>query len=420
MIKLIAIVLISVFLLFLVYPAIINNLFGYFKINFFKFPKIPFSLGLDLIGGINLIYEADLSQIKKLEEREAMSGVRDIIERRINIFGVKEPIVQISGKNRLIVELPGLKNISEAVKLIGETPFLEFRELSGDNEQEANFVSTGLTGKDLRRAYLSFEPNTFLPQVGLEFNERGSKLLTEITKKNIGKPLAIFLDGQPISIPNVKDVIENGQAVISGQFSIEQARQLAQRLNAGALPVPIKLISQQTIGPKLGLESLQKIVKSGIYGAIALSLFMIFYYRLLGLVAVLALFIYTLIVLTIFKLIPVTLTLSGIAGFVLSLGMAIDGNILIFSRIREEIKQNQNIIASLDKSFNRAWLSIRDSQFTTLISALILYVFTTSLVKGFALTLIIGAIISIFTSVVITKIILKSIITKNFKTKWLL
>ena len=375
-------------------------------LSFFVYwPGMPFKLGLDMLGGAHLVYQADLSAVTGPDRGSSMEGVRDVIERRVNLFGAAEPSVQVSGSDRLIVELPQVKDVGEAIKLIGETPFLEFKELADDE----SFVSTGLSGKQLKRAYLSFDPNTNLPNVSLEYNDEGSDLLSEISRKNIGRPLAIFLDGLPISIPIVQDEITNGQAVITGTFTINEARELAGRLSAGALPVPINLVSQQVIGPTLGLESLDKSLRAGLYGLAALVVFMLVFYRGFGLVSVFSLLFYAVSVLAIFKLLPVTLTLAGIAGFILTLGMAVDGNILIFSRIKEELGEGKSRAAAVDIGFARAWSSIRDSQITTLIAAFVLYVFAASLVKGFALTLAIGTIFSVFSSVYVTKTFLKTI-----------
>ena len=317
--RIVILIIIFVLLAVFVYPQLPNRWFGNFN---FQFPEKQFRLGLDLLGGAQLVYEADLVNILESERGDSMEGVRDVIERRVNLFGVAEPVVQISGRNRLIVEMPQVKDVAEAIQLIGETPFLEFKKLpeSFDMTQEIsveNFTSTGLSGKQLKRAYLSFDSSTNLPHVSLEFNNDGKELLSEISKRNLSRPLAIFLDGQPISIPIVRDEITNGQAVIDGQFTINDARDLAIRLSAGALPVPIHLISQQTIGPSLGRASLEQSLKAGLYGLIALVLFMVIFYRGYGLIAVFALFFYTVSVLTIFKLLPVTLTLAGIAGFIL-------------------------------------------------------------------------------------------------------
>jgi preprotein translocase subunit SecD len=412
----------------------------------FEIPHVldkPFLLGLDLLGGTHLLYEADLSQIPGDEQADSMSGVRDVIERRVNFFGVAEPIVQISGDNRLIVELAGISDVNQAIDQIGETPFLEFKEEAPNTEDlisefqekqasgeatiideiqlgEALYVSTGLSGKHLSKSQLIFDPQTGQPQISLELNDEGSDLFAEITKRNLGKTVAIFLDGQVISNPVVQGEITGGQAVISGRFTPQEAKLLTIRLNSGALPVPINLISQQTIGASLGAESLAKSLRAGIYGLIFVVLFMIAFYRLPGLVSVVALVIYVLIVLSAYKLIPVTLTLAGIAGFILSLGMAVDANVLIFARLKEELALGKSLPGALKEGFARAWLSIRDSHVTTLIAAGTLYMFTTSIVKGFALTLGIGVLVSLFTAIIVTKTFLKLFSSSWFeKKKWL-
>lgn len=412
-IKILVLAITFVLLVVFVFPQPVNWLLEKNAIGF-RFPERPFRLGLDLLGGAHLVYQANLHEVQPGERGSAMEGVRDVIERRVNLYGAAEPNVQVSADDRLIVELPQVKDVNQAIRLIGETPFLEFRYLSEDFDfnKEAtvgDFIPTGLSGKQLKKATLVFDPNTNLPMVSLEFDDQGSRFLSEISKANIGRPMAIFLDGLPISVPTIQEEIIDGKAVISGQFTINEAQELARRLSAGALPVPISLISQQIIGPSLGRESLDQSLKAAVYGLVALILFMIIFYRGSGLAAVFSLLFYTAAVLAIFKLLPVTLTLAGIAGFILSLGMAVDGNILIFSRIKEELKEGKNRSAAISAGFERAWSSIRDSQITTLIAALVLYIFTTSLVKGFALTLAIGTIFSIISSVYITKIFLKSV-----------
>ena len=405
---------------------------GSWKLEKPKVFNVPFRLGLDLLGGTHLVYEADLSQAGDFQASDAMQGIRDVVERRVNLFGVSEPVVQVSGSNRLIVELAGISDVNQAIQLIGETPFLEFREETagtrdildaqsrGERFDEDPFLSTGLNGSHLKKAQLVFDPQTGVPQVSLQLTGEGSKLFAEITKKNIGKLVAIYLDGIPISIPVVQSEIPDGQAVISGKFTPQEAKLLVNRLNSGALPVPIKLISQQTIGSSLGKESLAKSLAAGIYGLIAVALFMILFYRLPGVVSVAALIVYVLIVLSFYKLIPVTLTLAGIAGFILSLGMAVDANVLIFARMKEELKAGKTIIQSMEEGFRRAWLSVRDSHVTTLIGALVLYMFTTSMVKGFALTLGVGVLVSLFTATVVTRKILLLFVGQWWeKKRWL-
>lgn len=392
----------------------------------------PFRLGLDLLGGAHLVYQADFSGLVGVNQADAMQGVRDVVERRVNFFGVSEPLVQVTGGDRLIVELAGIQDVNQAIQLIGETPFLEFREEKPDTQAIADaqqrgerltedvFAATGLNGKHLKRAQVVFDPTSGQPQVSLELNEEGTRLFAEITKRDIGKILAIYLDGVPISVPVIQNEITDGSAVISGNFTPQEAKLLTTRLNSGALPVPIKLISQQTIGASLGSDSLQKSLKAGVYGLALVALFMIVFYRLPGVVAVIALLIYTLIVLAIYKLVPVTLTLAGIAGFILSLGMAVDANILIFARMKEELANGRTIGQAVREGFRRAWLSIRDGHATTLIAAVILYGFTTSIVKGFALTLGIGVFTSLFTATVVTRAFLELFVRPRFEKKpWL-
>ncbi|KKU13936.1 MAG: Protein translocase subunit SecD [Parcubacteria group bacterium GW2011_GWC2_45_7] len=612
-------------------------------INIPHYPSRPFKLGLDLQGGAHLVYEAGVSQIEAGERDEAMEGVRDVIERRVNAFGVAEPVVQTARAGdswRVVVELAGVKDIRQAIRQIGETPVLEFKEeataepqraltdeerrdmeeynkaarkradeliselkssdevdfmamarkysddqatkefggslgfitrdsayadlwewsntqgvgkvslepietaegwnaiqvkgveergnevhaqhmlicfrgaercdrdtskdearkkieelkaqatadnfeslarehstepgakeRSGDlgffgrgmmvkpfedavfalpvgaisdpvetqfgfhlirkieerplkaydvnrilvkKKVEADYLpppdpwrNAGLSGKHLQRTALQFDPNTNVPEVGLEFNEEGKKLFADITTRNNGKLVAIFLDGLPISIPRVNEPILDGRAVISGNFTIKEAKLLAQRLNAGALPVPINLVSQQTVGATLGDASVRASIKAGLIGFALVALFMLIYYRLAGLIAVLALIIYSAIVLALFKLIPVTLSLAGIAGFVLSIGMAVDANVLQFERLKEELRAGRGLQTAIEDAFKRAWPSIRDSHLTTLFGALILFWFSTSLVKGFGLTLSIGVVMSLFSAITVTRVFLR-------------
>lgn len=377
------------------------------------FPERPFVLGLDLLGGAHLLYQADFSGLGDgVDKASAMQGVRDVVERRVNFFGVAEPVVQISGGDRLIVEIAGVKDVNEAIKLIGETPFLEFKE-QGKTADE--WVSTGLSGKQLKRAALTFDSQTRKPEVSLELNSEGAALFAQITKRNLGKPVAIFLDGVPISIPTVQNEITDGSAVITGSFNAAEAKLLSTRLNSGALPVPIKLISQQTIGASLGTESLSASLTAGLWGLLFVALFMIALYRLPGVISILALAVYTLAVLSIYKFLPVTLTLAGIAGFILSLGIGVDANVLIFARMREELAAGKPIVTAMLEGFRRSWPSIRDSHVTTFIGASVLYLFTTSIVKGFALTLGIGVILSLVTSTVVTRCFLTVVMQTRFQ-----
>lgn len=556
-------------------------------------PDSPFVLGLDLQGGTQLIYEADVSSISEDERLSSLEGVRDIIERRVNVAGVSEPLVQVNrtmrGDYRILAELAGIKDVNEAIKLIGETPLLEFKEQSTEVQETAlepnaealafnqqvlkqaeaalleiksttdwtaiadkyqakteikesistdsqaelaaavaslnvndfvaepiktddslilaklldktekdnpfkdqpdqspkiteykvqlltfnlqneapilslgdNWKNTELSGKNLKRSTLQFNPQDGSPEVALEFDTEGAEMFADITERNIGKPVAIFLDGYAISVPTVNDRIPDGRAVISGQFNVQEAKLLVQRLNTGALPVPINLIGQQTIGSSLGQKSISNSVKAGLIGFALVAIFMIFFYRLPGLLAVISLGIYALTVLTIFKSAPVwlalifisllvllfisvfnylnifdgvfsallflvilaflvfyanqpvTLTLAGITGFILSIGMAVDANVLIFERMKEELRAGKPLAAALDDGFKRAWPSIRDGNITTILTCFILMGFGTGLVKGFGATLFIGVSISMFSSIVITYTLLKI-----FKSSWL-
>lgn len=374
--------------------------------------NFPFRLGLDLQGGTHLVYEGDLFNIPKGDRGDAMESVRNVIERRVNAFGVAEPVVQVAGDNRLNVELPGVKDIDEAVRQIGLTPFLDFREQNPDFNISANatiedvinqYKPTELSGQHLKRSDIVFDPNTGQPQISLIFNDEGKRLFAEITARNVGKTVAIFLDGYPISTPVVQQEITAGEAVITGNFTLDEAKELAQRLNAGALPVPIKLLQQTNIGPSLGQASLEKSIFAGFIGFAAIILFMLFYYRTPGLFAIAALIIYVCLALAIFKLASVTLTLAGIAGFILSVGMAVDANILVFERTREELRRGHSTQKSFEEGFVRAWTAIRDSNVSSLITVAILFFFGTSLIRGFALTLGIGILVSMFTALVVTR-----------------
>jgi protein-export membrane protein SecD len=429
------ILILAFFLANLTYPKYWNQSADWVGASFLRLPEKPFKLGLDLQGGIHLIYEADLSNIAKEDYSSSMEGLRDVIERRVNLFGVREPMVQVQGE-RLVVELAGIKDPGQAIGMIGQTPYLEFREQkenyneileknrkvieTKEGQFEDPFKATPLTGKYLKRADLGFEQTTNRPLVHLEFNDEGSKIFEDLTEKNVGKILAIYIDGLPISTPVVQEKISGGKAQITGQFTVEEARSLARNLNAGALPVPIKLISQQSVGPILGKISLEESLKAGILGFLAVIIFMILFYRLPGILASLALAIYAVLILTLFKLIPVTLTLAGIGGVILSIGMAVDANVLIFSRMKEELKTGKSFSQSLEEGFNRAWPAIRDGNLTTLLVAVILFGFGTSFIKGFATTLSIGILISMFSAIIITKNFLRCFVgTRLEKFGWL-
>ena len=375
----------------------------------------PFRFGLDLQGGVSLVYQADLSKISSQDYDEVMAGLRDVIERRVNLFGVTEPVVQTEGRGeegRLIVELAGIKDPNQAIQIIGQTPFLQFRETKENYQQAAEqnedpFQNTELTGKYLKKAQVGFDSVTNAPLIQLEFNDEGAKLFEEITARNVGKPLAIFLDYQLLQAPVVQEVISSGQAQISGSFTPQKARELVRALNAGALPVPITLISQQSVGPTLGQVSLEQSLRAGVAGFGFVILYMLIFYRLPGLVASLALLWYIAVVLAVFKLIPITLSLAGIGGFILSIGMAVDANILVFARMKEELRSQKSFTAALEQGFSRAWPSIRDGNGTTLLVAFILFQFGSSFVKGFAVALSIGIIVSMISALMVTRVLLR-------------
>ena len=513
-------------------PAWLGNFLAKMKIN----------LGLDLQGGIHLIYKVDTSAVDSEKIPDALTGLQDVIERRVNAFGVAEPLIETSksgGEQRLIVELAGVKDIEKAKEMIKETPFLEFKkmeappeqppqeisaedkkynedqkkkaedllaqtkggadfaelakqnsedpgskdqggdlgfvkkgtfvpefdkvlfdsdlppgqiypqivesqfgyhiikllEVKGDGEakevqaqhillaiktpppvqQQPIFVDTGLTGKNLKRSDVQFMSQTGKPEVGIEFDSEGAKIFAQLTKENIGKQIAIFLDGQVISAPTVQSEISDGEAVITGDFTLEECKKLAQRLNEGALPLPITLIGQQSVEASLGKVSLEKSLKAGAIGIVVVMIFMIFYYRFLGLVASAALVLYTSIMVALFKMSTgtpwsITLTLAGIAGFILSVGMAVDANILIFERTKEEIRKGRSLKGAIDEGFHRAWPSIRDSNISSIITSLILIWFGTGFVKGFAVTLLLGVLVSMFTAIILVRTILTAVV----------
>jgi len=391
--------------------------------------RFPFRFGLDLVGGTELVYRADTSEVEDVAG--AMETLKEVIERRVNIFGVSEPLIQteraglVSGnpEERLIVELPGVADINQAIELIGKTPTLEFR-LAKPNAQEILntnpeatvdelFLPTELTGRYLERARVEFNQTTGAPVVGLQLNEEGKDIFARITREHKGEVLAILLDGGVLSAPVIQDEILDGNAQITGQFTPDEARELVRNLNYGALPVPIELSSSQTIGASLGEQALSAGIYAGIIGFVALSIFLIFWYRLPGVISVIALISYIILSLSVFKLIPVTLTAAGIAGFILSIGMAVDANVLIFERAKEELGRGKSIHDALHEGFHRAWLSIRDSNIASIITAIILFWLGTSAVKGFALTLGVGVAISMFTAITVSRTFLFAIAPRN-------
>jgi protein-export membrane protein SecD len=514
----------------LAYPKVVSKIPPvYNTIN-----KLKINLGLDLQGGIHLEYKADVSKIDSAKIADAMQGAQDVIERRVNAFGVGEPLVQTTksgSENRVIVELPGVTDIEQAKQKIKDAPLLEFKDegepsdeikkmfeqmneqakekaqkilaeaksggdfeqLAKDNSEDSSkakggdldfvkkgtfvpefdkvlfegnlkpgeiypdlvetqfgwhiikfiesrgegenqevhaahilfakkdpsqydqfkYQDTGLTGKNLKNATAQYSQGQGLgePEVALQFDDEGTRLFAELTKKNLGKQIAIFLDGELQIAPTVQTEITNGQAVITGNYTFKEAKDIADRLNQGALPVPLTLVGQQSVEATLGADSLKSILIAGAIGMAAVILFMLVFYRFLGLVASISLLIYTALMIAIFKLTGITLTLSGIAGFVLSIGMAVDANILIFERTKEEIRRGRTIPNALDEGFKRAWTSIRDGNVSSLLTSGILYLMGTGFVKGFAASLFIGVVVSMFTAVVITRTLLKFIIS---------
>ncbi|MFH0864107.1 MAG: protein translocase subunit SecD [Candidatus Gottesmanbacteria bacterium] len=384
-------------------------------------------LGLDLQGGTHLILQADMRGINSKDRNQALDSARSVIERRVNLYGLTEPVVQASkvGEDyRIIVELPGIKDKDKAILEIGQTAKLEFREWKSTESASFSFndtKETGITGKDLKSAAVEFDTNTGAPYVAIEFTNEGGKKFGELTTKLVGKRMPIFLDQLVISDPTVQEPITGGKGRITGQFTMDEANRFARQLNAGALPVPIKVLEERSIGATLGQESVQKSIRAGLIGLGIVAVFMWLYYGYLGFLADIALIIYGLLSLAVFKLLPVTLTLPGIAGFILSIGMAVDSNILIFERMKEELRSGKQWQVAMELGFGRAWDSIRDANFTTLITCFILFnpinwsfLPSFGLVRGFALTLAIGVLTSLFTGIIVTRTLLRFF----FKGKW--
>lgn len=404
--------------------------------------KHPFKFGLDLAGGSHLVYEADTSKVNQVEIPQLMDVLRTVIEKRINQLGTEENAVYVESSSfvadtktyRLIIELPGVTDVSEAVKKIGETPQLEFKLVDTEKMQKQNellqatntdpkilaaaiaaigdpYVDTGLTGRYLESAQLQFTQGNSgqvanEPVVAITFSKEGGDLFAQITRDHVGEQLAIFLDGKPISQPRINESITGGTAVISGNFKADEARELAQNLSFGALPMPISLASTQTIDATLGAGVIKMSVVAGAFGFLLISIFLVFWYRIPGLLAVLALASYVIMTLFIFMVMPVTLTAAGLAGMVLSIGIAVDANVLVFERLKEELRAGKESRTAIEDGFARAWLAIRDSNITGLLSAVVLFWFGTSMVKGFALVLAVGIIISMISAISITRTLL--------------
>lgn len=362
-----------------------------------------------------MVYDIDLSKVSNPDKDSVVKGLRDVIESRVNLFGVAEPRVYtetVGGAPRLVVELAGIKSVTEAIAEIGATPFLDFREVATEEATDTvAFIPTALTGRYVKGAELLFDQYTRQPQISLEFNKEGAALFEEITARNVGKSVCIFLDNQIRSFgedcPVVQEKITGGRAQITGKFSLEEANRIVERFNAGALPAPIKLVNQQTVGADFGKDSLDKAIIAGALGTVIIILFLLFYYRVFGFFAALALVMYIALTLAVFKIIPITLTLAGVAGVLLSIGMAVDANILVFERTKEELKKGLGREAAINEGFRRAWTSIRDSNTSTMITSAVLYYLTSSFVKGFALALFIGVVVSMFSAITITRTLLK-------------
>ena len=386
----------------------------------YRFERPGFTLGLDLQGGTHLVLQADMSKAPGQDAESVLKGVIQVLERRVNAYGVSEPIIQARGNDRVIVELPGVKDIEEAKKLIGQTAQLDFREYDQATGQWNIAMATGLDGQEKGltgqyfrpNAQVVFDPRSNQPQVAFEFDDEGAHLFEQITRRLIGKPLGIFLDNQLISAPTVQAVISRNGVITN--MRLNEARTLAIQLNAGAVPVPISIVEERTVDATLGSDSIRKSVIAGGISFLIVGLFMVLAYRLPGLVATGALAIYSLITLAAFLLFPITLTLSGIAGFILSVGMAVDANILIFERMREELRWGKTLRAAIEAGFDRAWSSVFDSNVTTLITCALLYwfgqQFGASVIQGFAVTLAVGVAISLFSAIFISRSFLRAIV----------
>lgn len=409
----------------------------------FKKPKIDFYFlgkhiykdyqlrkGLDIQGGMQVVLEAEMNDIPDEDKLIALESAREVIAKRVDLYGISESSIQTSranDQNRLIIELPGVSDPTKALELVGRTALLEFKlqkELTQEEIAEAtmspqiwlnSFIETGLTGKQLKKSQAQLDPQTSKPIISLEMNEEGRELFANITKNNVNEVLAIFVDGMPIMTPVISTPILDGRAVINGEFSVEEAKNLAIQLNAGALPVNIKVLEQKTIGASLGDESIQKSVKAGLIGLALVLFFMILYYGWLGFIASLSLIIYAVLTIALYKILGVVLTLPGIAGLILTIGMAVDANILIFERMKEELRVGHPYARAMELGFGRAWDSIKDANLASIFTALVLinplnfaFLNTSGMVKGFGLTFLIGTLLSLFTGVVVSRLLLRA------------
>lgn len=380
--------------------------------------------GLDIQGGMQVVLKADMSEIDELDRPQALEAAQEIIRTRVDLYGINEPLVQTSVNGddyRIIVELAGVTDSADALQLVGQTAQLDFRLQNQEKAEDpeatqsalfffGTFEETGLTGKQLKRTSVQFDQQTGEPVISLEFDSEGTQLFADITTENEGEILAIFIDGFPVTTPQIQTPILNGIAQLSGGFTVEEAKQLNIQLSAGALPVPIEVLEQRTIGASLGQESVEDSVKAGVIGILLVMLFMILYYGFKGFLASMALVVYAVLTFAIYKLMGVTLTLPGVAGLLLSVGMAVDANILIFERMKEEIRTGKPFKHALELGFGRSWDSIKDANLATIMTSLVLinpmnfnFLNTSGLVRGFGITLLIGVLISLFTGVVVTR-----------------
>lgn len=384
-------------------------------------------MGLDIQGGMQVVLSADMSGIPEADRQAALESAREVVSRRVDLFGIAEPSIitsRVGNEYRLLVDLPGIEDPNQALQLLGTTAQLDFRlqnkeQPPVDATESATmflnqFSPTGLTGKELKRAIVQFDQNTAEPTIALEFNEEGRDLFADITQNNVDQVLAIFLDEFPVALPRINSPILDGKAVISGGFTLDEAKQLAIQLNAGALPMPISVIEQRNLGASLGQDSVQQSVRAGLVGVGLVMLFMILIYGWSGVIANMALVIYGILTVAIFKTLGVTLTLPGIAGMLLSIGMAVDANILIFERMKEELRLDRPFARAMELGFGRAWDSIKDANIATIMTALVLinplnlsFLNTSGLVRGFGITLLIGVVTSLFTGVVITRTLMR-------------
>jgi len=387
-----------------------------------KNANLQIKQGLDLQGGAELVFQADLSKTPASQQPAAINSLLAAIERRANFAGTGEVSVRLQGNNRVEVDLPGVKDVHDAINEIGQTAQLTIYEIPPGSQTP---VATGLTGKDLASATADIDPTSGQPIIDFQLKSSAVQTFSDLTTKihNENGQLLIVLDQQVLFNGGVSSPITSGSGQMTGFKTVAAAQQTASLLNAGALPVPITLVQQSTVGPTLGAESIQRSVVAGIIGLVVVSLFMISYYRLAGVIAVMALIIYTALTLSIYKLsvflpgFTIVLTLGGIAGFIISIGMAVDANILVFERLKEEVRSGKSFGPALETAFKRAWTSIRDSNISTLITCAILFNFGSAIIRSFAVTLGLGVLVSLFTSVVITRTMLRMVVRHQWGRK---